>query len=363
MYQGLTNQRFPLNAPTSAFVLACVPVLWFYYNIWRQVPDEAERGRVAALLVIFAVVIVFWMTFNLNGTALTTWTKDDTDRIPNPVVRLVTDRLEDFAEKADPSYYQNAGPDVPRPAERTLKVVDQETYDRLKKDNKLWEREGDKTYLYVTPKIKAEIYANADPSTPRLKEGEHLRLANPELLQSINPGCVVLLTPVALALWAFLRRRGEEPSTPAKIGLGLLVTAGAPLLMLTATLVSNDGAFKVSAWWLFGTYAIITMGELCLSPMGLSLVNKMSPPKIQAFMMGGWFLATSLGGKLSGIFGEVYEEWDHRFFWTVLIVCNLLCGAVIFCLLPWLNRQMGTARAPEEKAPAFPEKELKPAKV
>jgi POT family proton-dependent oligopeptide transporter len=357
LYKQFTDDEFPLNPPTSAFVLACLPVLLFYYNIWRNVPDEADRGRVAALLVIFGVVIVFWMTFHLNGTALNIWTRDDTDRIPNALVRPVTDSMEAFAENADTRYYENAGPDVPRPNPKTLKEVDQKQYDKLKKENKLWEPRGDKLYLYVTPEIKKKIYANTNSDTPILPEGKHLKLANTELFQSINPGYVILLTPVVLGFFAALRRRGKEPSTSAKIGLGLLLTAGGPLLMLTATLVSNDGAVKVSSWWLFGTYAIVTFGELCLSPMGLALVNKMSPHKIQAFMMGGWFLSTSLGSKMSGIFGEAYEEWDHRVFWIVLMICNVFFAAVIFCLLPWLNRQMGAAKT-TEVVPAFPETEV-----
>jgi len=81
--------------------------------------------------------------------------------------------------------------------------------------------------------------------------------------------------------------------------------------------------------------------------MGLSLVNKMSPTNLRAFMMGGWFLATSFGSKISGIFGEVYANGrifglsiDHKQFWIVLIIANLIAGGIVFALIPWLNRQM-----------------------
>src|SRR5262249_26637991 len=95
-----------------------------------------------------------------------------------------------------------------------------------------------------------------------------------------------------------------------------------------------------SAAWLFGVYAMMTLGELCLSPMGLSLVNKMAPANIRAFMMGGWFLSTSFGNKLSGVFGEIYPDSNHYIFWPALAGASAFFAAVIFLLLPWLNRQM-----------------------
>jgi POT family proton-dependent oligopeptide transporter len=198
----------------------------------------------------------------------------------------------------------------------------------------------DNQKVYVTQKQLDEIYAQTTPETPILPPGEHLKVANTELFQSINAGFVILFTPLIVMLWRRLRQHEKEPSSSAKIGFGLLLTAGAPLLMLIATLVSGNGAVKTAAWWLFGVYGVITVGELCLSPMGLSLVNKMAPASITAFMMGGWFLSTSIGGKLSGIFGEAYSRMDHVQFWIILIVCDLICAGIIFLTLPWLNRQM-----------------------
>jgi POT family proton-dependent oligopeptide transporter len=199
----------------------------------------------------------------------------------------------------------------------------------------------------VTPDILKKIYANTDSTTPILKEpGKVPKLANTELFQSINPAFVVLLTPLVVGFWSFMRRRGKEPSTAGKIGFGLLLTAGAPLVMVGATLATHDGQYKVSALWLFGFYCILTLGELCLSPMGLALVNKTSPARFQAFMMGGWFLSTSLGGKLSGIFAQVYkvmlreEMITREGFWFFLACCALAFAGIIFVLLPWLNRQM-----------------------
>jgi POT family proton-dependent oligopeptide transporter len=327
-----------LKPPTAAFLGACLPAIAFYLNIWRKVPDPADRGRVGALLIIFGVVIVFWMTFSLGSTALVPWTRDNTRREPNAAVRVVTDLMPEFAENAPPDYFNNAGPGVPRPARGTFEVISKERYKELQQKQELNVKEGEK--VYVTDEMLKRIYTGAGPQTPELPEGKHLKVVNPELFNSINAGYVVLFTPLIVAFWAFLRHRGREPSTAAKIGLGLLLTAGFPAVMLGATLSTGDGAVKGSPGWLFGTYAVVTLGELCLSPMGLSLVNKMAPVDLRAFMMGGWFLANSFGNKLSGIFGEAYQKMDHIVFWSVLIACNVVCAGFVFALLPWLNRQM-----------------------
>jgi POT family proton-dependent oligopeptide transporter len=203
-------------------------------------------------------------------------------------------------------------------------------------------REGQK--VYVTRKMFDKLYAKADPNGPRLPKGEQLRVINSELFQSINPGLIILFTPLVVALWHFLRERNREPSTSAKIGMGLLLAALAPLIMLGATLVSNDGEVKASAVWLFGTYGAVGLGELFLSSMGLSLVNKMSPAALRASLMGGWFVSTAIGVKISGVLAETYARAQtaqaHEIFWGALVAANVVCALAVFVLLPWLNRQM-----------------------
>jgi POT family proton-dependent oligopeptide transporter len=331
--------EFPLNRPTAAFIGACIPATVFYINIWRTLQDQADRGRVAALLVIFGVVIVFWAVFNLGSTALVVWARDDTSREPNAAVRIITDQFPEFAENAPPSYFFNAGPEVPRPDKDTFQLVSPERYEQMEKAQELTVVEGKP--VYVTEDGVERIYANTTSDTPVLPRGKHLKLVNTELFQSINPGYVILFTPLVVMAWRVLRKRDQEPSTPGKIGLGVLIGGGAPLLMLGATIVSHDGASKVSPYWLFGYFVPLTVGELCLSPMGLSLVNKTAPAHLRAFMMGGWFLSTAIGNKLSGIFGEVYHQMDHKYFWIMLSASCVLVAGFIYSLLPWLNRQMG----------------------
>jgi POT family proton-dependent oligopeptide transporter len=328
-----------LNPQTRAFIFACVPAIGFFIWVWSRLKVPAERARVGALLTIYGVVVIFWAIFHQNTTALTAWAVESTDRMPGGVVSPLIALSEDFTESAPPSYFKNAGPKTPRPDKAMYQVVSPEEWKALKEAGKLRVEDG-KPYP-VTQQMLDEVYARAGSETPALEPGKNLKLVNAELFQSINPGFVILFTPLVVGLFALLRRRKKEPSTPAKIGIGLVLTAASTLVMLGAVLASHDAqADKASAWWLVGTYGVITVGELCLSPMGLSLVSKMSPLHIRSFMMGGWFLSTSIGNKVSGIFGEVYHEWPHTTFFIVCGACAGVAAAALFVLLPWLRRQM-----------------------
>jgi POT family proton-dependent oligopeptide transporter len=351
---GQFNEESISAGVTAAFLAGCVPVILFFIRLWRAVPEVTERKRVAALYTIMAISIVFWLTYNLNTTAITFWTRDNTDRELTAPVRIITDRIPDFAENAPPSYYFNAAPVVPRPSPDTFKIVSDEEYKKLQESGELSVQEGQK--IPVTQRVYDQVYTKAAPDAPRLEEGNHLRLINPELYQSINPGLIIIFTPLVVVFWHLLRSVGREPSTAAKIGMGLLIVAFSPIVMLGATLMSKDGDTKVSAVWLFGTYGAVGLGELFLSSMGLSLVNKMAPAALRACMMGGWFLCISLGGKLSGIFGELYAqattERAHIGFWAGLAGVNIGAALVVFILLPWLNRQMGAEnfKAPPDES-------------
>jgi POT family proton-dependent oligopeptide transporter len=138
-----------------------------------------------------------------------------------------------------------------------------------------------------------------------------------------------------------MRRRNREPSTPSKIAIGLVITALSALVMVGAVLATNNLSLKAGSMWLLASYGVITIGELCLSPMGLSLVSKLSPPRITALMMGGFFLAISVGNKLSGMLSGLWEgiEQKENFFYLNF---GLVMGAalVMILMLKWLNGVM-----------------------
>jgi POT family proton-dependent oligopeptide transporter len=111
--------------------------------------------------------------------------------------------------------------------------------------------------------------------------------------------------------------------------------------MYAAVKAGNNGTEKVSVWWLVSSYGVITIGELFLSPMGLSLVSKLSPPRITSLMMGGWFLSTSIGNKLSGILASQWDRYDDKGNYFLLNFILLGVAALsLFLMLKWLNRIM-----------------------
>lgn len=213
----------------------------------------------------------------------------------------------------------------------TVPDYDENFRSRTDADGKVVTKEG------VAP------YFNNLPKDQWPAEGQPLKLTSTELFQSINPLFVILLTPLVVWFFGFLRQRGKEPSTPAKIMWGLIITAMSTLVMVGAVFAGMNGAEKSSAMWLVGSYAVITIGELFLSPMGLSLVSKLSPPRLTALMMGGWFLATSIGNKLSGVLASMWDKYDHKaWFFVVNCIGSLLAAFAILLMLRWLREIVKT---------------------
>jgi dipeptide/tripeptide permease len=170
-----------------------------------------------------------------------------------------------------------------------------------------------------------------------LAPGEYLPVANSELFQSLNALFVVLFTPLVIWFFAWLRKRQIDFSTARKIVVGLALTTTALLVMAMAGLMSDNGASKVSFLWLVGFYAVVTAGELCLSPMALSLVTKLSPKRLVGLTMGGWFLATSFGNNFSGFFGGLQSRMSPVAFFLVLAAIAGAVTVFIALLLPRLD--------------------------
>ncbi|WP_172919403.1 peptide MFS transporter [Capnocytophaga canis] len=291
---------------TDAFIFACIPVVFFYFSLYARA-SQSDKKPIGALLAIFAVSLMFWAVFKQNGTVLTTWAKYYTDRsvpasIEKPMESIYLVEVKDFQDKETTMY------------DSEYRIVKDEN-DKPKKEI------GKDIYFRNLPeKQKAELAANPN---------QKVFLYNPELFQSINPFWVIVLTPVVVGLFMFLRKRGSEPTTPAKIVLGMFISALSCLVMVGAMYASENGMVKASALWLVVAYGIITLGELCLSPMGLSLVSKLSPPRITALMMGGFFLSTAIGNKLSGVLAGMWYGYEHKstFFWVnfgLLLIATLI---------------------------------------
>jgi POT family proton-dependent oligopeptide transporter len=297
----------------DAFIFACLPVIYFYASLYfRATPDE--KRPIAALLAIFAAVIMFWAVFKQNGTALTIWADTYTNR---QVSGTAGDVFRGVKLAEDVTYKKD-----------TVNLYDAQF--RIQK------KDGQVIKEYNYPPYFKNVTPDKLPA-----DGEKATLWSTPLSQSINPGWVILLTPLVVAFFGFLRGKKREPSTATKIAFGLFITALSVLVMVAAAYITNNGSEKASVWWLMGTYGVVTIGELLLSPMGLSLVSKLSPVRITSLMMGGWFLATSIGNKLSGILATMWDGYEHKanFFW-VNFALLMIATFIIFSMLKWLNRIM-----------------------
>lgn len=296
---GLLGYLIPGNLmgtdTNDAFIFGCLPVIGFFIYLYVKANEEDKRP-IGALLSVFACIIVFWAVFHQNGDALTIWAEEYTDREMPSGVATVADKLG-MAQTVT-----NAG---------------------------------------ATTDEKSKKYFENLPAGQVPAEGDSLKLFSTELYQSVNPFWVVVLTPVVVSLWGFLRKRKKEPTTPTKIAIGLVITALSALVMVGAVTATNHLETKASSLWLIMSYGVITVGELCLSPMGLSLVSKLSPPRITALMMGGFFLSTSLGNKLSGVMSGMWEGFeDKTHFFLMNFALVMVAALMLFVLLRWLNSVM-----------------------
>ena len=189
--------------------------------------------------------------------------------------------------------------------------------------------------LIVSQATYDAVYQHVGAATPRLAPGRYVRLLNAEILTGfLNPFFVVVLTPVVVWFFAQRVKAGRPVSTARKIFYGMLITTVSLLVMALGAHLGKDGAAKTSMLWLVAYYGIITFGELCLSPMGLSLVTKLAPARLVGLMMGGWFLATAVGNKMSGFISGL-EPGTTMF--VVLAVAILGVASFIFAMLPRLD--------------------------
>jgi proton-dependent oligopeptide transporter, POT family len=327
---------------TDAFICACIPVLILYATIYSRSNSE-EKKPVGALLAIFVSVILFWAVFKQNGSALNTWANNYTQREVTGTTRNVfaalklADTIKYTSKQRDSIDHHFRKQHLPPTLIKQLNDSFATTTTDAKQIKDFTKKTKDsilKTNAYPN------YFKNIPPDERPADKGSIMVWAT-NLSQSINPGWVILLTPLVIAFFAWCKRRGKEPSTPTKIAIGLFISALSVLVMVGALHAGNNGTEKVSVLWLIGSYGVITIGELLLSPMGLSIVSKLSPPRITSLMMGGWMLAISIGNMLSGVLSSMWDTYEKKanYFWLNFI---LLLGAtfIMLLMLKWLNRVM-----------------------
>ena len=277
-----------------------------------ELTPEQTKSRITALLLVFAVVIFFWMAFHQNGATMTLFARDYTastvegfSRIGFNIWSLVLIAV---------SVYTLFG------------TFQSET------------KKGKGICGAVTLLLWGGAYAiySGMPAVVNIL---------PSDFQQFNPFFVVALTPVSLAIFGALASKGKEPSAPRKIGMGMIVAAFGFAILTFASVglaspkelggtVSPD---LVSPNWLISTYLVLTFAELLLSPMGISFVSKVAPPKYKGAMMGCWFAATALGNYLVSIPGLLWSRIPLWGVWTLLIVLCLLSALFIFSIMKKLE--------------------------
>ena len=260
-------------------------------------PGETSR-RVVALILVFIVVIFFWMAFHQNGLTLTFFADEFTAKSASGLQSMAFD-VWNLVACIFIVY--------------ALFAVFQSKTQRAR--NIAW------GVIAAAVAFLVWRYFNLPEST---------KLDAP-IFQQFNPCFVVALTPVSIALFGWLAARGQEPSAPRKIALGMLVAAWAYVIMAVGSMglltpseqqAAGDAATLVSPNWLIGTYLVLTFGELLLSPMGISFVTKVAPPKLKGLMMGGWFASTALGNFLVSVGGYLWGDLPLWNVWAVFIgVC------------------------------------------
>ncbi|PID95579.1 MAG: MFS transporter [Bacteroidetes bacterium] len=175
-----------------------------------------------------------------------------------------------------------------------------------------------------------------------------VQIIGAEIFQSINPIFIVTLTPIIMGIFGWLRARGKEPSTPRKIAIGMFIAAMAYVLMAVSSVnlplfedvlssPLSDSA-KVTPFLLIGTYLVLTVAELFISPLGISFVSKVAPPQYQGVMQGGWLGATAIGNQLLFIGAILYESVPLWITWSVFVGVCLLSMVVMLTMVKWLEK-------------------------
>lgn len=282
----------------------------------EELSKKDVRDRVVALLLVFAVVIFFWMSFHQNGLTLTYFANEFTQKTSSGVQSMAFDVVNlvmiVFIVYAGFSFFQSK---TQKAKGISLAVI----------------VAAIAVLIYKYTQVEGAI----DVSAP--------------IFQQFNPFYVVALTPVSMAIFGSLAAKGKEPSAPRKIAYGMVIAAFAYTIMIVGSqglLTPNEQALAAeagtanyaSANWLISTYLVLTFGELLLSPMGISFVSKVAPPKLKGAMMGGWFAATAIGNLLVSVGGYLWGDLPVWAVWSVFIGVCLLSALFMFSVMKRLEK-------------------------
>ena len=284
----------------------------------EELSKEETKQRIVALCLVFAVVIFFWMAFHQNGLSLTYFADEFTAQSAEGLQAMCFNVWNlvavIFIVYALFSLFQS----------KTSK--------------------GKTISAIVIIAAVAFLCLQYDPETG-------VTVSAP-IFQQFNPFYVVALTPVSMAIFGALAAKGKEPSAPRKIAYGMIVAAVAYALMafgsfglpMPQTTMGADGnpvavhVADVTPNLLISVYLVLTFGELLLSPMGISFVSKVAPPKYKGMMMGGWFVATAIGNQLVVVGGLLWGAVPLWVCWSVFLGVCLVAAIFMFAMMKRLEK-------------------------
>ncbi len=281
-----------------------------------ELTREQTRQRLIALGLVFAVVIFFWMAFHQSAVTLTYFARDYTVPSVGKATNLwfdMTGLLPVFLALIGLVFL------LRKASGSVARILGAASFAGF----------GVLAYLR---------YSGYDATNP----------FQPQMFQHFNPFFIVALTPLVVALFGWLNRKGKEPSAPRKIGTGMLITAAAYTILVVASfglespralggLVAPADS-QVSVYWLISTYLGLTIAELFLSPIGISFVSRVAPPKYKGLMQGGWFAATAVGNSLVGVIAWFWMRVPLWAVWAILLGACLLSAGFIFSVMKRLER-------------------------
>ena len=283
-----------------------------------ELTKEETKQRIVALCLVFAVVIFFWMAFHQNGLSLTyfadEFTAQSADGLQAMCFNVWNLVAVIFIVYAGFSLFQS----------KTTK--------------------GKAISGAIIVAALAFLFLQYDPNGG-------VTVSAP-IFQQFNPFYVVALTPVSMAIFGSLAAKGKEPSAPRKIAYGMIVAAIAYALMafgsfglpMPQTEMGADGnpvavhVADVTPNLLIMVYLVLTFGELLLSPMGISFVSKVAPPKYKGMMMGGWFVATAIGNQLVVVGGLLWGAVPLWVCWSVFLGVCLVAALFMFAMMKRLEK-------------------------
>jgi POT family proton-dependent oligopeptide transporter len=307
-----------------AFGLFAGFVTWIFLTAKKE-----ERARITALVLVFFVVVFFWMSFHQNGLTLTLFARDYTVKQVGAFTNLFFTLPSMLAVIGAIAgivilFYKSLSPGIKAAGGILLLIA-------------LW--------------FIGFFSFGFDPTTLLDRFMNRFTAQNaiePEIFQSFNPLFIVALTFPVMGAFAWMNKKGKEPSTPRKIGIGMIIAAMGFIAVLIASIGTPSPASlnglpaadsdRVSPYWLISSYLILTIAELFLSPMGLSFVSKVAPSRFQGLMQGGWLLATAVGNKLLFVGTILWDKVHLSTLWLVFIVCCILSATFIFSILKRLEK-------------------------